>query len=72
MNMARTHNRFVYTGSLTTPPCTEKVYWNVINRVYPIKHKHLGAFKYLIQQQKRTVTDKAQWTIGEKVNIRLI
>jgi carbonic anhydrase len=48
MNMARTHNRFVYTGSLTTPPCTEKVYWNVINRVYPIKDRHLGAFQHLI------------------------
>lgn len=41
MNLASTNNRYVYTGSLTTPPCTEKVYWNVINRIYPIKARHL-------------------------------
>lgn len=72
MNMARTTNRFVYTGSLTTPPCTEKVYWNVINRVHPIKERHLGAFKHMILQQKRQVADKTKYTIGEKGNIRLI
>ena len=47
MNMVSTNNRYVYTGSFTTPPCTEKVYWNVINKVYPIKEKHLNTFRYL-------------------------
>lgn len=37
MNLISTNNRFVYTGSMTSPPCSIKVYWNVINKVYPIK-----------------------------------
>lgn len=60
MNMAQTDSRFVYTGSLTTPPCTEKVYWNVINKVYPIKERHLSAFRYLISQQMRQITDESK------------
>ena len=30
-------DRYVYTGSLTTPPYTENLLWNVIPRVIPIK-----------------------------------
>ena len=37
--------RWAYLGSLTIPPCLasseSKVYWNVVQRVYPIKQKHL-------------------------------
>jgi len=32
-----TNNRWVYKGSLTTPPCDHHVYWNVLRQVYPIK-----------------------------------
>ena len=32
-----TTRRYVYTGSVTTPPCTQSVYWNVVTKVYPIK-----------------------------------
>lgn len=70
MNLASTNNRFVYTGSLTTPPCTEKVYWNVINRIYPIKEWHLSAFRYLIAQQKRQETDKTKYKITSQGNYR--
>jgi len=38
-------NRWVYKGSLTTPPCTETIYWNVLDTVYPIKEQHLNWFK---------------------------
>jgi carbonic anhydrase len=32
-----TNNRWVYKGSLTTPPCSKLIYWNVVGKVYPIK-----------------------------------
>lgn len=33
-------NRWVYTGSLTTPPCTVGVYFQVCERVLPITEAH--------------------------------
>jgi carbonic anhydrase len=50
MMMVDMDNRWVYKGSVTTPPCDTFVYWNVLQRVYPIKQKHLELFK---QQLKR-------------------
>ena len=41
MAVLDTQNRWVYSGSLTTPPCYENVYWNVLKTVYPIKPEHL-------------------------------
>ena len=38
-------NRWVYKGSLTTPPCTKLIYWNVVSTVYPIKERHLNLFR---------------------------
>ena len=40
-----TENRWIYKGSVTTPPCDTIVYWNVLQRVYPIKQKHLDLFE---------------------------
>jgi hypothetical protein len=37
MMMVDTRNRWVYKGSVTTPPCATMVYWNVLTTVYPIK-----------------------------------
>lgn len=45
MRMVDPSNRFVYKGSLTTPPCTETIYWNLMRDVYPIKQKHVDQFK---------------------------
>jgi len=44
MMMADMDNRWTYRGSVTTPPCAENVYWNVLRTVYPIKQKHLDLF----------------------------
>ena len=37
VNMVDKTNRWVYKGSVTTPPCAQKVYWNVLKTIYPIK-----------------------------------
>ena len=66
-------NRYIYHGSLTTPPCTSGVYWNVLTNVYPIKEKHLALFQ---AQLDRTVglKDSGNWREiqeidGQDVNI---
>jgi len=45
MNMVDKNNRWVYQGSVTTPPCAQKVYWNLLMTIYPIKQAHLDQFK---------------------------
>jgi carbonic anhydrase len=37
MMMVDMDDRWVYRGSVTTPPCTTQVYWNVLRTIYPIK-----------------------------------
>jgi hypothetical protein len=44
MMMGDMDNRWVYKGSVTTPPCDTFVYWNVVRRVYPLKQRHLDLF----------------------------
>jgi carbonic anhydrase len=47
-------NRWVYKGSVTTPPCATMVYWNVLSTIYPIKQVHIDLFK---GQLKRAADD---------------
>lgn len=54
MNAMDMENRYVYNGSLTTPPCLEYVYWNVLNTVYPIKDVHLQYYKWIKAERAKT------------------
>ena len=45
-------DRYTYRGSVTTPPCMESVYWNVMKTVYPIKQRHLDQFKAQLNRKK--------------------
>jgi len=45
MMMVNTWSRYVYKGSVTTPPCDNFVYWNVMKTIYPIRAHHLAKFK---------------------------
>ena len=45
MQMVDMSNRYIYKGSVTTPPCATFVYWNVLSTVYPISAKHVALFK---------------------------
>jgi len=38
-------HRWVYKGSRTVPPCDQYVYWNVIQKIYPIKADQVANFK---------------------------
>lgn len=50
------HRQFYhYTGSLTTPPCTEDVSWNVIAEPIHISVEHLDAFHALYPVNARPV-----------------
>jgi hypothetical protein len=44
MRIANFANRWVYTGSLTTPPCSVGVYFQVVDRVLPISKKHYDLY----------------------------
>lgn len=52
LQQTETDNRWTYEGSLTTPPCTTSVYWNIVQRVYPISQKHLDQFLNQLGRQK--------------------
>ncbi|HEY0194155.1 MAG TPA: carbonic anhydrase family protein [Kofleriaceae bacterium] len=43
--LPETRSVFRYTGSLTTPPCTEGVVWNVMRRTVTDSNAHLEAFE---------------------------
>jgi len=45
MELVDMNNRWAYKGSVTTPPCSTFVYWNVLSTVYPIKQEHLDQFQ---------------------------
>lgn len=48
MKYADLNNRWSYKGSLTTPPCSKTVFFNVMRKVWPLKEKHLSQLKKLM------------------------
>lgn len=36
MEMVNSNKRWMYKGSVTTPPCATYVYWNVLSTIYPV------------------------------------
>jgi len=42
MRYADMNNRWSYKGSLTTPPCSKTVFFNVMYQVWPVKPRHLN------------------------------
>lgn len=45
VDMVNTRKRYVYRGSVTTPPCARFVNWNVVADVYPIDPKWVDLFR---------------------------
>lgn len=52
MTMVDMNNRWTYRGSVTTPPCAQNVYWNVLRTVYPIKQETLNKFQMQLSRAK--------------------
>lgn len=48
MKYADLQNRWAYKGSLTTPPCTKTVFFNVLRTVWPMKKAHLEQFRTMM------------------------
>ena len=57
LDALETDNRWVYKGSVTTPPCATTVYWNVLNKVYPIKPEHFLLYKEHIWKRQNPGAD---------------
>jgi carbonic anhydrase len=53
--LPRDHTHFFYTGSLTTPPCTEHVRWHVMTTPIPLSADHIAAFRELYSDNARPV-----------------
>jgi carbonic anhydrase len=49
------HEHYAYSGSLTTPPCTEGVRWHVLSTVMQLSPAQLQAFQALYPMNARPV-----------------
>lgn len=45
MEVLSFNKRWIYKGSMTTPPCEKFVYWNILTKIYPISQANLDKFK---------------------------
>lgn len=60
MAVLNLNDRFVYTGSLTTPPCYQKVFFNVLSTIYPIKKYHLDYYINVVKKRADPATKSAE------------
>jgi hypothetical protein len=63
VNLMKDAGRWVYTGSLTTPPCTVGVFFQVYDRVLPISRKHLNLY---LAHQRQVSQDVVYTKAGEE------
>ena len=49
------HTYYRYTGSLTTPPCSEQVSWQVLKQPVELSQKQIEAFRKLYKMNARPV-----------------
>lgn len=53
MNAVDFTERWLYKGSVTEPPCSQFVYWNVVRKVYPIEIERFGWYKDFMYSKKK-------------------
>ncbi len=55
---------YQYHGSLTTPPCTETVVWNVLASPLMMSAEHIARFRELYSANARPVQPRASWCLA--------
>lgn len=69
MHLVDMKERWVYKGSVTTPPCATYVFWNVLKTIYPIKQAHLDLFKaQLARGSDGKLKDWGNWREVQEVD----
>jgi carbonic anhydrase len=53
--LPRSKGYFVYSGSLTTPPCTEGVLWVVLRSPVQVSRQQIGVFTKLYKNNARPI-----------------
>jgi len=61
MEMVDFNNRWVYKGSVTTPPCARFVYWNVLSTIYPVSQTQLDNFKARLEEGTTGLRAAGNW-----------
>ena len=62
-------DRWTYKGSLTTPPCSTSVLWNVLTTVYPIKQSHIDEFKTQLARNKDyNLAEVGNFRVAQTIN----
>ena len=55
MGVVNFKKRWVYHGSLTTPPCSPVVYWNVIDFIFPIREIEFKHVKEMLEKYEHHI-----------------
>jgi len=70
MEIVNFNKRWMYKGSVTSPPCGTYLYWNIPSTIYPVSQKHLDLFvnKQLSKGEDGNLDDIGNWraTVSEE------
>ncbi|CAN1772137.1 Alpha carbonic anhydrase 1, chloroplastic [Linum perenne] len=65
----KTHKYYRYTGSLTSPPCTQNVTWNILAKVRSVSQEQVKALKDLLSADCKANARPIQPLNGRKVEV---